>query len=450
MSAGKRTRISGLQKLARGASLLLAVLAVALFNSGAHSAPESDLEVHLLSVEGVINPLTAQYLTRGLRQGAEANAEAVVIVLNTPGGLDTSMREITQAMLNSPVPVVVYVAPPGARAGSAGMFITIAAHVAAMAPGTNIGAAHPVGLGGETDPVMAGKLTEDAAAYARSIASVRGRNAAWAESAVRESISATAEEAVAQNVVDFIADDLGGLLTKLDGHTVITTRGETTLRTAEAGVIDKPMQLHERILQAITDPNIAYILFTIGVIGLIAELYNPGMLFPGITGAISVILAFVAFGSLPVNWAGLLLLLLAVGLFVAELMTEGIGILGIGALVAFVIGSLMLYSPVTPVSPVMPAVRVSPWVIATVTASFAAVFLLILQAFLKARRAPVQTGPEALIGRIGTATSDLTPEGTVRLEGEAWMAVADDDFARTGEKVQVVRVEGITIHVRKV
>lgn len=396
----------------------------------------------------MINPLTARYLERGLRDAARARAVAVVVRLDTPGGLEPTMREMVEAILASPVPVVVYVAPPGARAASAGMFLTLAAHVAAMAPGTNIGAAHPVGLGERTDPTLTEKLASDAAALARSIAALRGRNAAWAERAVLESVSITAGEALEQNVIDLVARDLRELLLELEGRPVATTRGTVVLRTAGARVVEHPIGFAGRVLQVITDPNIAYILFTLGLIGLIAELYNPGMLFPGITGAISLILAFVAFGSLPVNWAGVLLLLLALGLFIAELATEGIGFLAVGGLIAFVLGSLLLYTPLTPTSPVMPQVRVSPWLVAFMAVSIAAFFVLVLRALLRIRRRRVETGAETLIGRTGLAVSELSPRGSVQVDTEEWSAIAVDGRIRAGTEVEVVGVEGVTLRVR--
>jgi membrane-bound serine protease (ClpP class) len=407
-------------------------------------------QIRVLSIDGVINPLTAQYLQRGLEDGADGPVAAVVVRLNTPGGLASATGEITQAMLNAAVPVVVYVAPAGARAASAGMFITIAGHVAAMAPGTHIGAAHPVGLGGDVDPVMSEKLTHDAAAAARAIAVARGRNAAWAEQAVRESVSITAAEALDQNVIDLIARDLPDLLHQLDGRQIETAAGPVTLRTADARLIDTPMTLPERLLQVLADPNIAYVLLTIGTVGLIAELYNPGALFPGITGVIALVLAFMGLGNLPVNWAGLLLLLLAMGLFVAEVLTAGIGILAAGGLAAFVLGSLLLFAPFTPVAPTMPEVRVTPWLIAGMAAGLAAFFLLVLRALLQARRAPVLAGPEMLVGRVGVATSDLAPTGTVQVDGEVWSALATDGEIRAGAAVQVVGVEGVTLRVQTV
>jgi membrane-bound serine protease (ClpP class) len=403
--------------------------------------------VHVLEIDGVINSLTERYLARGLAAAAEAQAPAVVLRLNTPGGLESSMRVMTSEILGARVPVIVFVAPPGSRAASAGMFIVIAGHVAAMAPGTNIGAAHPVALGGSTDPTMAEKLVSDAAAHARAIAEARNRNVEWAEQAVRESVSLSATGALGENVIDLIAEDIEALLREVDGRPVETVVGEVVLEVAGLPLSRRPMTIPERILHSITDPNIAYILFTIGVIGLIAELYNPGALFPGITGAISLIVAFVAFGSLPINWAALVLLGLAVVLFVVELNTEGTGILAVGGLVAFVLASLMLYRPFTPTSPTMPDVQVSRWLIAFMSAIIAGFFLLVVRALLRSQRAPVTTGVQGLIGRSGVALSDVDPIGSVRVHGEIWRAEAADDAVRKGEDVQVVAVDGITLRV---
>jgi membrane-bound serine protease (ClpP class) len=428
--------------------VLLATVLVGLTAAPAAAGADSpEGRVLVFTVSGVINPLTARYLEAGLRE-ADA-AAAVVVRLNTPGGLETSMRRMVQAMLNSAVPVVVYVAPPGARAASAGMFITLAAHVAAMAPATNIGAAHPVALGGRADDTAVEKLVNDAAALARSLAETRGRNAEWAERAVRESVSITAQAAVERDVIDLIARDLPGLLGAIDGRTVTTTAGPTTLATAGVAVVERPMSLPSRILQALTHPNIAYLLFTLGLIGLLVEFYNPGMLVPGVLGGISLIVASVAFSSLPINWAAVLLLLLAVGLLIAELLAEGVGILGVGGLTAFVLGSLMLYSPLGPTSPAMPAVRVSPWLIGTMTGLLVGFFALVLRALVRAHRGPVATGVEALTGRVGIATSDLVPEGRVRIATETWRAVADPPGVRTGEEIVVVGVSGITLRVRR-
>jgi membrane-bound serine protease (ClpP class) len=407
-------------------------------------------EIRLLAIEGVINPLTARYLERELRTAASDRAALVVLRLDTPGGLERSMRKMAEAILASRVPVAVYVAPPGARAASAGMFLTIAAHVAAMAPGTNIGAAHPVGIGGQgADSVMTGKAVNDAAALARALAAERGRNVAWAEAAVRRSVSITAAEALDEDVIDLVARDRNELLRRLDGRDVRTSAGEVTVRTAGASLVERPMQLHERLLHVITDPNIAYLLFTIAMVGIMAELYSPGMIFPGLTGALSLMLALVAFGSLPINWAGVLLLLLAAGLTIAELYAEGFGVLGVGALVAFVLGSLLLYEPFGVPSPSLPIVRVSPWLIAATSAAMAAFLVLVVRALVRAQRAPVAVGPQALVGRAGVALSKLAPSGQVRVDGEVWSAVVEDEAVSAGEAVEVAAVEGVTLRVRR-
>lgn len=418
----------------------------------AHAAPPP---IHLLTIDGVINPATSRYFRRELTEAAQSGAHAVILRLNTPGGLETSMREITQAMLESEIPVIVHVAPQGARAASAGMFITLAGHVAAMAPGTNIGAAHPVAIGerGRNDkeggqaPVMAEKLEQDAAALARSIAQARGRNAAWAESAVLKSVSITATEALRKDVIDLIATDTPELLRMLDGRRVTTTRGPVSLATARAPIEEQPMTLPERILHVITDPNIAYLLMTIGFIGILAELYNPGLLFPGITGALSLILAFVAFGSLPVSWAGILLLVIGIGLLVLDLMTEGFGIIGVSGIIAFLIGSLLLYTPVSPVSPSMPDIQVSRWLILAMGAAAALFFFGVGRAVFKARKRPVTTGIEALTGQTGIAVTDLAPQGLVRIESETWNAETGEGPVKAGEKIRVIGVHGVTLKV---
>jgi membrane-bound serine protease (ClpP class) len=433
------------------------VLLAVLFVLGVGAAPllaqaPPPPQIRLLEVDGVINPLSARYLERELEDAAAAGATAVVLRLDTPGGLEPSMRVMVEAILGARLPVVAHVAPPGARAASAGMFLVLAAHVAAMAAGTNIGAAHPVSLGRQQpDTTLAEKMVSDAAALARAIAERRGRNAEWAELAVRRSVSITAQEALETKVIDLVADDLDALLPRLDGRRVQTAAGAVGLHTAGARVVERPMNLPERILHAIADPNIAYLLLSIGFIGIIAELYNPGIIFPGVTGAISLLLAFVALGSLPVNWAGVVLLVLGLGLFVADLATEGIGILAVGGLVAFVLGSLMLYSPFTPPSPAMPDVRVSPWLIIGVAAAMSALLLFVGRALVRARHEPVAIGAPALLGRAGTAESRLAPRGTVRIDSEVWSAAVEEgaDPIAPGESVEVVGLEGVVLRVRR-
>lgn len=432
----------------------LAVYCLALALASGH-ASASRGQVVVLTIDGVINPMTARYLERELNRAARTGSEAVVLRLNTPGGLESSMREMTQAMLQSTVPVVVYVWPQGARAASAGMFLTIAAHVAAMAPGTNVGAAHPVAIGGAGSSAPAGdetmktKAVEDAAALARSIAETRGRNSRWAAEAVTKSVSITATEALEKNVIDIVANDFEQLLNKLNGQKVKTAGGTFTLNTAQAEVAEREMSLPERIMHAITDPNIAYLLMTIGFIGIIAEIYSPGLIIPGTVGVVSLILSFIAFGSLPISWGGVILLAIGVGLLVTDLLTEGFGFLGIAGIGAFILGSLILYSPLSPVSPSMPDVQVSRWLILLMAALVALFFFIVGRAVYRARKLPVSTGVEALIGRTGVATTELAPHGLVRIDSEIWNAETDGRAIRPGETVQVTEVHGVTLRVEE-
>jgi membrane-bound serine protease (ClpP class) len=432
-------------------SAALVVAAVLLVDGRPTPRAGSAAPVHLLTLDGVVNPLGARYVAAGLARAAGAGATLAVLQLDTPGGLESSMRDVIGAILASPVPVAVWVAPAGGRAASAGMFITLAGHVAAMAPGTNIGAAHPVRLGGGegVDETRAAKVVNDAAALARSLATTRGRNAAWAEDAVRESVSVSAREALEAGVVDLIAADLGSLLARLDGRAVTTTAGPRTLATAGADVVAVPMSLPARVLQAVTDPNVAYLLFTLGAIGIVAELYNPGLFVPGIVGALALVVAFVAFGSLPINWAAVLLLGLAFVLLVAEILTAGVGVLAAAGVVAFVLGSLMLYSPLTP-SPLLPAVAVSPWLVGAMALTFLAFFVVVVRALVHVQRTPVATGAEALVGRTALAASDVAPTGTVTVGGERWRAEAVGEPVPRGERATVVAVEGVTLRVARV
>lgn len=427
--------------------IILSVVAM-LLPGNRHALAQGATHVDVATVNGVIDPLVAQYLERGIQLAEQDGAQCLVIQMDTPGGSDSAMRDIVQHMLNSSVPVVVYVSPAGARAGSAGVFITIAADIAAMAPGTNIGAAHPVGITGEITGTMNEKVTNDAAAYARALAERRGRNATWAEEAVRESTSITANEAVKIGVVDLIANDLPDLLEKIDGETVSTASGERHLVTRGAEIRQVPMSLPQRILHAIVDPNIAYLLFTIGILALVAEFFHPGAILPGVTGAICLILAFVAFGNLPVNWGGVALIVLAVVLFILDIKVAGYA-LSVGGIIAFILGSLMIFSPLIPISPATPSLVVSRPLIAVMTAAITAFFVFALSAGIRAQRARVISGIHTLVGATGVATSDLDPLGTVQVKSELWSAVADGAEAiRQGEQVKVVAVEGVRLKVR--
>lgn len=423
-------------------------LVIVFLLGGSLALAQQGEHVDVITVKGVIDPFTAQYVSRGLDIAQGDGAECLVIQLDTPGGSDGPMRDIVQKMLNSSVPTVVYVSPAGARAGSAGVFITLAAHVAAMAPGTNIGAAHPVDITGAITGTIGEKVTSDAAAYIRAIAEKRGRNAEWAEKAVRESASIIAREAVELQVVDLIADDLTDLLDKSDGREVITAAGPVTLKTRGAPVRTIGMNFAERFLHVIVDPNIAYLLLSIGTLALTAEFYHPGAILPGVTGAICLILAFVAFGSLPVNWGGVALIVLAVALFIVDIKVAGF-MLSVGGAIAFVLGSLMLFSPFAPPSPTMPRLTVSWPLIALMTASVSSFFLFALSAGIRAQRAKVASGIESMIGATGVAVSDLEPGGTVQVRSELWSAVAEEGYIKKGEQVRVVGTKGVRLKVTK-
>jgi membrane-bound serine protease (ClpP class) len=427
--------------------ICLVSLALGLAPALAQSQPP----VHVIEIKGVINPLTASYLDRALAEAEGDEAELLVMRLDTPGGLDSAMRQMTQAILAARVPVVVYVAPTGSRAASAGMFVTLAAHVAAMAPGTNIGAAHPVSLGGELDETMAQKIAQDAAATARALAAQRDRSTEWAERAVLESISMTEAEALERGLIDLVAVDLNDLLAQLDGRAVTTPAGVVTLRTHGVTMVEVPMNFAERLLHVITDPNIAYLLLILGMYALIIELQTPGFGLPGATGVIALALAFVAFGSLPLNWAGLGLIVLGIILLLVEAFSPGFGVTGAAGLVMFALGSLMLYRPFGPAAPTLPAVTVNPWLVAAITGGVAALIFFAVSQGLKAQRTPaISDVPRRLVGAVGQATTDLAPVGAAQIGSELWTAVAEgSETIRAGEPVMVIAVEGITLHVRR-
>jgi membrane-bound serine protease (ClpP class) len=432
-------------------SILLWSLALLLVIGAQAQAPSPMTgaePVIVIQVEGVINPLTAQYLQRALDVAASEGAQLVVIELDTPGGLETSMREIVQEILTSPIPVAVYVSPRGARATSAGMFITLAAHVAAMAPATHIGAAHPVPLGGQViEETLSEKMASDAAALIRSIAAERGRNVEWAEQAVRDSVSLTAEEAVDEQVIDMVVGDLSGLLAILDGQQVTTTVGDVVLRTAQAPVEQVDMTFIERLMHIISDPNIAYLLLSAGTLFLLAELSDPGLGFGAIGSAVCFILAFLALGSLPVNWAGLALIAAGVVLFVVALLTDTEAVVSIMALIPFVLGSLLLFTPFTPRSPATPDLRVDPWLIAGTALGILAFSLIVLRAVLAAARMPPRSGAQRLVGMEGVATTDVAPSGIVRVDRQEWSAVAVAEHIPAGKPVRVVAVTGVRLQV---
>jgi len=426
--------------------LLAFTWAAPVFPSRAQSVPAAP-KVKVLRVQGIIDPLVVQYLRRNLERG---DASLFVITLDTPGGSGQSMREIIQLILGSRVPVAVYVSPPGASAGSAGMFITLAAHVAAMSPSTNIGAAHPVGSSGEDIPGYLGdKAEQDAAALARSLAERYGRNATWAEDAVLKSVSVTALEAKKLNVVDMLADDLDDLLALLDGREVTTSQGTVRLSTQNAQVEQIPMTALENFLHMLVNPNIVYVLWTIGMLAIIVELYHPGAVLPGVTGAICLVLAFVASESLPLNWGGIALIVLALVFFILDIKVSGFA-LSVGGAIALVLGSVILFSPFSPASPTLPHLRVNPWLIAGVTLCTVLLFLFLLSAGFRAQRLRVPTGTQTLVGAQGVVQVELNPTGIVLAQSETWSAVAEEPPIHAGEQVVVTGVDGVKLIVRKV
>jgi membrane-bound serine protease (ClpP class) len=401
----------------------------------------SDADIITIRTEGVVNPVMAEFITMSIDEAINENANLLVIELDTPGGLDTSMRTIVKKIITSEVPVVVYVSPSGARAASAGVFITLAAHVAAMAPGTNIGAAHPVGISGKMDKTMLEKAENDAAAYIKSIAEKHGRNSKWAEKAVRESVSITETEALKMNVIDIVAPNLKSLLEKIDNLIVETSIGRRTIKTKGVNVQHKEMSLRLKILNLISDPNIAYILMILGFYGLFFELTNPGSIFPGVFGAIALILAFYSFQTLPVNYAGLLLIILAIILFILELKIVSHGVLTIGGVISMIIGSLMLFKST------QPFFRVSLKVILPAAVLTALFFSFTIGLAVKAYRRKPETGAEGLTGLVGIAKTDIKEEGQVFVHGEIWSAWSDV-MIKAGEKVVVEKVEGLKLKVR--
>lgn len=402
----------------------------------------SESSVIVLKIEGAINPVTAEIIGKTIKKANETNAVAMVIELDTPGGLDTSMRSIIKDMISSNVPVVVYVSPGGARAASAGAFITIASHVAAMAPQTNIGAAHPVSITEKMDKTMSDKVTNDASAYIKSLAEKRGRNAVWAEDAVRKSISSTEKDALELRVIDIIAKDLPSLLNAIDGRIVETSGGKKTLMTKNIVIHREVPGLRHKILSLFSDPNVAYILMLLGFYGIFFELTNPGAIFPGVIGGICLILSFYAFQTLPVNYAGLLLIFLAIILFILEIQITSYGALAIGGTISLLIGSIMLYESGNPfiklsLSVIIPAVLVT-----------AAFFILTIGLAVKAHKTKPATGAEGMVGLEGIARTEINQEGGLaNVHGEIWSAYSDDTIP-SGASVIVESISGLKIKVK--
>jgi len=429
-------------RMALAAALLLSGVAV----SCGRSIDEPDA-VHVAKFDAQVNPVTARYIDRVIDEAERADAKAVVIEFDTPGGLVSSMEDIVQRIQSSKVPVIVWIAPSGAKAASAGTFITMSAHVAAMAPSTRIGAAHPVSAtGGDIDGDLGRKVENDAAAYARSIAEERGRNQDWAEDAVRDSVSASASEAVELNIVDYIAQDLDSLLGQAEGRTVKLESQQVTITgLADAPRASNNMTFSEQLLLIISDPNIAYLLLSLGGLGLLIELFNPGVFFPGVFGTISLILAFFVLGTLPVNWAGVALILLAFALFAAEFIVAGFGALGVGGVISLIAGGLILTSSE------QAEFRVSRWLVVGTALVCGAFLMMVITAIIRTRRMPAAMGTLAMVGNRAIARSDLAPDGFVFVEGERWKAVADeaDSPIQRGEAVTITGVKGLTLSVKR-
>jgi membrane-bound serine protease (ClpP class) len=399
-----------------------------------------------MKINGAINPVTSDFIQEGIEKARSTKAECLIIHLNTPGGLLKSTRVIVSDILESPVPIIVFVSPGGAHAGSAGVFITLAANIAAMAPGTNIGAAHPIELQGSTDTIMNEKATNDAAAFIRTIAQKRNRNLEWAEEAVRKSLSLTETEALEKKVIDLIAYNEEDLLTEIDGKTVQLSSGTTTLHTKGAHAQSFKMGLAEKILDLISDPNIAYILMMLGFYGILFELYSPGAILPGIVGVICLILAFYSMHTLPINYAGLALIIFAIILFLLEIKIVSHGLLAIGGVISLLLGSMMLIRA----SSSLEFVRISRGIIISSTAVTALFFLFIIGLGLRAQRLKPVTGIEGLIGEIGESVGALEPTGRVRVHGETWNAESNTGNIKQGEKVRVTGIKDLKLYVESI
>ena len=391
--------------------------------------------IHKITIDGIINPIATEYILESIERAEEAGAELLIIEMDTPGGLMVSMHDIVKGILGADVPVAVYVSPSGSRAGSAGVFITIAAHIAAMAPGTNIGSAHPVSMGGaqDTSQVMEEKIVNDAVAHIRSVAEKRGRNADWAESAIRESANITEKEALKLNVVDYVVPTVDSLLIAVHGREVEVLSGYRVLDTENARIESYEMNWRQRALDILSDPNILYILFLIGITGISLELYNPGSILPGVVGGICIILFLYSVQTIPINIAGLLLILFSAILFLLEIKIPSYGLLTIGGVISLVLGSLMLVD-----SP-LPFLQISWKVILGATITMTVFFIIAISFALRAHRKKPSTGKEGLVGEEGLTIDYLNPTGQIEIHGEIWKAVSDRRIKK-GQRVIVEEV----------
>jgi len=407
--------------------------------------PLNSKPIILIRVDGTINPAASAFIERGIKSAVEKKAECLIIELNTPGGLLESTRIIVKNLLESELPIIVYVTPAGSRAGSAGVFITLAAHIAAMAPGTNVGAAHPVSAEGKMDSIMNEKATNDAAAFIRTIAEKRKRNLKWAENAVRKSESITETEALKLNVIDLIAKNRDDLLAQIDGKEVETSTGKHVLDTKNGVIQTIEMGWVEKLLDILSNPNVALILFQLGVIGLIVELYNPGAIFPGVVGVISLVLAFYSMHTLPVNYAGLALIIFGIILFLLEIKITSHGMLAIGGAVSLFLGSIMLIKP----SSMLELAEISLSVVIAIVVITTAFFIFILGYGIRALRKQPSMGSEGMVGEIGEAITDIDPVGTIKVHGEIWRAEAVQGKIQKGESVRIKGIEKLTLKVER-
>jgi membrane-bound serine protease (ClpP class) len=424
-------------------SILILVL---LATSVCAFAEEKKPVFNMISVDGIITSPTAKYIAKSIEEASKEGAEGIIILLDTPGGMDTAMRDIAKSILNAPLPVIVFVYPPGARAASAGVIITSAAHIAAMAPGTNIGAAHPVAIGiggGGMDKTMSKKVENDAAAYARSIAKSKGRSEEWVEKAVRKSESITAEEALKLKVIDYVAPDVAKLLAAIDQKEITVAGSKKKISTKNAIINNKKMGTRQGILAAISDPNIAYILLLIGLAGLYFELSTPGAILPGVIGGISLLLAFFGLSTLPVNYTGILLIVFGVILFIAEIKVMSHGMLTVGGVISLIMGSLLLFDTTEP------ALRVSLQVLIPAVLVASAFFIVVIWLAIKAQLRKHFSGAEAMISTEAEAVTDIADKGEVFLKGEYWKATSEKPIKK-GAKVRILKVAGLNLNVEEI
>jgi len=421
-------------------TILLACILVPILGFGAS-------KYVVLEFEGAIGPVSDRYIANGIDRAENIGADFILLKLDTPGGLMESMREIVKKIMASDVPVIGYVYPVGARAASAGAFIMLATHVSAMSPGTNMGAAHPVAMGEQQpDSVMMGKLENDAVAFIRSIAEARGRDAEWAERAVRESISSSANDALELRLIDYVASSPEELIEKLDGHVIETEDGEIILQTADAEEVEIKLRWYERLLKVLANPNIIYVLLMIGIYGVIAWVQNPGSIFPGVIGIIALVFAFYGLQVLPINYAGLALIGIAVLLFILEVKITSYGMLTVGGVVSMILGTLLMFQS-TPA-----AFGLSwPFILIVAGVMVGLIVLIILLAVRTHTRKPT-TGLKGMVDQVGEVRTNLSPEGSVYVRGEYWTGISIDPKIKIkkGDRVKVVEMEGMVLKVRKI